>query len=523
MKLHLFPFTTLLTYYTVAQEYVNSFDIKKTPCSELNKRNIFGYAPFHDACHEGREYIKCIKNYYHATIEPDDPHINFSSLHQDLQYLVDLICRLVANRHTNENEGACDQEEHKVNELDSKAKSNTPQNIEDSRTGSNNQMKVCINNMCKDFPVSLDVDEDHHHVKDAEELSQNLQTRPKDFDDTVVNIKDWKDLKHDETIRPHTDWVRDIKSYSIEGRNYLATSSLDGKIKIIRLEDRSVIATLTAPKTSWVQSLSSYGYSLTLYKKRTEDGELIQCLASTLNGSVSLWDLHTNKLITSLDISDSAFSLVYFVRSDKSFLACGYQNGDIIIWDLESYFIVQRLKGHLGLVNALDVMETKSGKLLIISAGQDKRIRLWCTETYQLIRAMNGAHENEIWSLKWISQTTTTTSYIVSGDRGGVIKIWNADDDDDYSLVSTLNNGHTRTVYSLNVCESNGTLILVSTSSDKSVKIWNLSQQSLLRVFQFGNSVMSLDLAVNRKKEEAFVIVGDAKGHIIFLKNRMLP
>jgi len=170
----------------------------------------------------------------------------------------------------------------------------------------------------------------------------------------------------------------------------------------------------------------------------------------------------------------------------------------------------------------LDVMETKSGKLLIISAGQDKRIRLWCTEMYQLIRAMNGAHENEIWSLKW-NKHNNNTSHIVSGDRGGVIKIWNADDDDDYSLVSTLNNGHTRTVYSLNVCESNGTLILVSTSSDKSVKMWNLSRQSLLRVFQFGNSVMSLDLAVNRKKEEAFVIVGDAKGHIIFLKNRILP
>ena len=59
---------------------------------------------------------------------------------------------------------------------------------------------------------------------------------------------------------------------------------------------------------------------------------------------------------------------------DKAMVASGSEDGAIVLWDVNSKAVLQRLEGHEGPVMGVDV-DGKGTK--IVSCGMDKTIRLW--------------------------------------------------------------------------------------------------------------------------------------------------
>ncbi|KAH9864641.1 hypothetical protein J1614_010576 [Plenodomus biglobosus] len=118
-------------------------------------------------------------------------------------------------------------------------------------------------------------------------------------------------------------------------------------------------------------------------------------LAWTLDGCVRLWDYVEGKgkcVKTYQGHVNTRYSLsgafgTYGARSahagrnaiaqpppQYAFIASGSEDGEVVIWDVSSKNILQRLEGHDGVVLSVDTHPTEK---IIVSAGLDCVVRLW--------------------------------------------------------------------------------------------------------------------------------------------------
>ena len=65
------------------------------------------------------------------------------------------------------------------------------------------------------------------------------------------------------------------------------------------------------------------------------------------------------------------------VYGDEAFIASGSEDGNIVIWDVKSKNILQRLEGHEGCVLGVDTHPTDP---MLVSCGLDGSVRLWKNE-----------------------------------------------------------------------------------------------------------------------------------------------
>lgn len=84
--------------------------------------------------------------------------------------------------------------------------------------------------------------------------------------------------------------------------------------------------------------------------------------------------------------SKLVFSVAF--SPDGKLLACGANNGLVLIWDVASGAIVRRLAGHDERKEVATVDFSPDGAL-IASGSQDKTLRLWNTRTWENIRTMS--------------------------------------------------------------------------------------------------------------------------------------
>jgi len=147
------------------------------------------------------------------------------------------------------------------------------------------------------------------------------------------------------------------------------------------LSDKSLVAALTG-HTLGVNSLALY---------KNANGK--QCLASSSHdGSVRLWDLHENQCIATLSNRTNfrAWGLVSFKKDDRNLIACGYCNGDIKIWDLQTQAEVTTWKGHgNNYIRTLLVFEK-------ISGSDDNTIKVWNLENYTLVQTIEKANSGYV-------------------------------------------------------------------------------------------------------------------------------
>jgi serine/threonine protein kinase/sugar lactone lactonase YvrE len=118
------------------------------------------------------------------------------------------------------------------------------------------------------------------------------------------------------------------------------------------------------------------------------------------------------------------------------------------------------LLGHSGEVNTVAI--TPDGRSLI-SAGDDKTIKIWDLQTGQAKQTLEG-HTNWIYSLA-ISPDGRT---IASGSKDSSVKVWDlADGSERYTLKGHVN-------YVNGVAISPDNQVLVTASYDKTVKLWSV-------------------------------------------------
>ncbi|KAI9249789.1 WD40-repeat-containing domain protein [Phascolomyces articulosus] len=145
-------------------------------------------------------------------------------------------------------------------------------------------------------------------------------------------------------------------------------------------------------------------------------------------------------------------------------ITAGSLDGTATVWDLETGKVLRVLKGHSRSIRALQFDDTK-----LVTASMDHTLKIWNYHTGQCIRTLEG-HTDGVVHLHFDSRILT------SGSADGTVKIWNFETGQCFALT-----GHTDKVTHTQIYQHNK---VVSASVDGTMRLWDLDTRSCLRVFR---------------------------------------
>ena len=227
-------------------------------------------------------------------------------------------------------------------------------------------------------------------------------------------------------------------------------------------------------------------------------------VASNNHENIKLWNQQTGREIATLKGHKSRVNAIVISpvsvatpQGIGKILASGSEDKTIKLWDLATGKEIRTITGHSDSVHAIAI--SPDGKILA-SGSNDKTIRLWDLQTGRAIRTITG-HSSWVRSVAISSLNSSSDTgndndnkILASGSTDKTIKVWNLSTG---KLIHTLK-GHTQSVTSLAISPSikGSDATLISGSADRSVKIWNLSTGELVRTIR-GHTQSITSLAIN--------------------------
>ncbi len=206
--------------------------------------------------------------------------------------------------------------------------------------------------------------------------------------------------------------------------------------------------------------------------------------------TVKLWNVKTGQKVFTLKGHDSDVESVAFSPDGKT-IASGSDHNTVKLWDIKTGQLVCTLSGHVDNVRSLAF--SLDGDILA-SGSNDSTVRLWdiksgnCPPSSKLILAK---HSNRFWVVRLNRVRAVAFSpdgeTLISAGNDKTIRLWNFKT----GKIKQILSGHTDNVTSLAV--SNDGKLIASGSDDKTVKIWDLSTgkelQTLTRNTSYVQSV----------------------------------
>ncbi len=207
-------------------------------------------------------------------------------------------------------------------------------------------------------------------------------------------------------------------AFSPDGQ-LLASTGLDGTIKLWRIRDGSLVRTLRSGANSIVFS---------------PDG---QFLAAGSGKYIKLWQVANGHLVTTLKDENIRHNTPVAFSPDGQFLASGggfwddehntFTGGGIKIWRIKDRKLIMTLMEPIDVVDAISF--SPNGQFLASGHG-DKTVRVWKFPEGSLIHVLIG-HEGGVTATTF----SPTGQLLASGGRDGTIKLWQVSDG---KLMKTL-------------------------------------------------------------------------------------
>ncbi|NEO41626.1 MAG: peptidase C14 [Moorea sp. SIOASIH] len=169
-------------------------------------------------------------------------------------------------------------------------------------------------------------------------------------------------------------------------------------------------------------------------------------------------------------------SLIAFSRDGNKIISGGDDN-KMRLWDTESGQIIHTLQGHTRAVN--DIVFSRDDNK-IISGGDDNTVLLWDTESGQLIHTLEG-HKSAVNAIAF----SPDDNKILSGSWDNTLRLW---DTKSGQLIHTLQ-GHTDHITSI-AFSPDGKRIL-SGSGDNTLRLWDTKSGQLIHIYKGHKSAVN--------------------------------
>jgi WD40 repeat protein/transcriptional regulator with XRE-family HTH domain len=197
------------------------------------------------------------------------------------------------------------------------------------------------------------------------------------------------------------------------------------------------------------------------------DGKVVLTQAFSDN-IVRLWSLgETITEVQSLPIDDTIFSFSVAFSSDNKYILIGDSGGMVLVWDMVSGQVVQRLKGHTSAVTGITFSPDGASAL---TGSADKTVRLWDWRTgTELLRLSQP-------SQVFASAFSVDGRYVLAGANDGTVRLW-----DIRSLPELpVFEGHAAIVSAI-AFSPDGKLL--ATGGNDGMRLWEVGSGQLIRTF----------------------------------------
>ncbi len=249
------------------------------------------------------------------------------------------------------------------------------------------------------------------------------------------NINNFKPLK---TIKAHEGCIRSLITVSIGKENFLISGGDDFYIKI-----------WDSVKGDHLNTFVGHQNIVYVLKNTSINNKSEVLISGSRDRSIKIWNFPTGILSKSIDAHNDRIRTLMITNINTS-----NKNNSI---------------NSINEVTNTSTTSEASGTIKVIISGSDDRsIKIWNMETYELINFISGAHENAILIFKIFK--VKNRELLISGGRDKSLKLWDIDNGE-LCLVREIK-AHNDFVYDFTTFIQNFQNSIVSVSEDKTIKFW---------------------------------------------------
>jgi WD40 repeat protein len=243
---------------------------------------------------------------------------------------------------------------------------------------------------------------------------------------------------------------------------------------------------------------------------------------------VIVWNFTDFKPIVEMEGHSEAVMAVAckcYNRTDLYFVSGGEDNS-VIIWDPVTYRPRLMLSYHTDVVWVvhLEYLPKLHHSPMVFSSSRDRTVVCWDARSGDVLRVYSGVHTAGISA---VAVCVGHDPLVISGGNDGLVVVW------DWSTTKVLHqlSGHTWPVTGVacyfpeGFCEA----IIVSTSMDKKIILWDMSARKAARSIECERVIRTMQLLEPQNGDMPVIFTGDMGGNICMfdlftgkLKRRML-
>jgi|GEM_PF-1528126 WD40 repeat protein len=177
---------------------------------------------------------------------------------------------------------------------------------------------------------------------------------------------------------------------------------------------------------------------------------------------------------------------------DSQSLACGFDDGSVLLLNIGDGAIIRELPSHDQAVTSVNISPNSQW---LASSGKDGRVHV--TDLLDDANSLSLSHQGIVYEVEFSPQGT----YLASAGEEKRIRLWNVSTWEELDSIE----GHTGTIYALGISPAEDLIVTGSGDTDPSIRLWNLQTGELLHNDLYEGTVTDIEYSPRRSDHHATV------------------